>query len=261
MKALEPRLSKPLTMQRTDFVPELSRGQQEALKWLAVITMTLDHANKLLYDFDYPVMFWLGRLAFPLFAFLIAYNLVVREVKPTRYLWPLLVFALATQPLSMWVWKDRDGNILFTLYLGVLYLGLHALLLQRFHSFIAHALLIVIFFLPSLQVQYGPVGVFLIPVLVYFLRQPTLLGYVLLSVYLIAVNALLTPNVIAFFVSPLHGLYQLFSGLEPYMLVPLFLFPIVVLLSRLPLAVRRSNPWFFYAFYPAHLAALYLLAP
>jgi hypothetical protein len=261
MKTLEPHLTKTLESKPKDFVPVLSEAQQETLKWLAIFTMTLDHANKLLFNFDYPVMFWLGRLTFPLFAFLIAYNLAVREVKPTRYLWPLLLFALITQPLSMWVWQDTEGNILFTLYLGVLYVGLQALLSQRLHTFLAHALLVIIFFLPSLQVQYGPIGVFLIPLLAAFLKKPTLLAYTLLSVYLLAINALLQAKIMAFFVSPLHGFYQTFSGLEPYMLVPLLLFPVVLLISQLPLTLQRGSSWFFYGFYPLHMLALYLLAP
>lgn len=262
MKALAPQSIKSFAAQSETLVPTLSKGQQEALKWLAIITMTIDHVNKYIFQYDYPVMLWIGRLAFPLFALLIAYNLVVREVKPTRYLWPLLLFALGTQPLAMWINQTVTGNILFTLYLGVLYLGLHALLKQRLPAAVAHLSLGIIFFLPSLQVEYGPVGVLFIPVLVYFLKYPTLLNYVLISVYLVAVNTLATSDkIIAFFVSPVHGLYSTFSTLEPYVFVPLLLFPIVFMVSRLPITLVRSNPWLFYIFYPAHLFLLKLLAP
>jgi TraX protein len=262
MKTFAPQPSRSLITQPTDFVPTLSKGQQEALKWLAIITMTIDHVNKLIFHYHYPVMLWIGRLAFPLFVFLIAYNLVVREVKPTRYLWPLFLFALGTQPLFMWINQTVTGNILFTLYLGVLYVGLHGLLRQRLPAATTHLLLVIIFFLPALQVEYGPTGVFFIPLCVYFFKQPTPLSYVLLSVYLVAVNTLAASNkIIAFFVSPAHGLYSTLSTLEPYSFVPLLLFPIVSIVSRLPLTLVRSNPWLFYIFYPAHLFLLYLLAP
>jgi TraX protein len=262
MKTFAPRATKSFAAQSETLVPTLSKGQQEALKWLAILTMSIDHINKLIFHYDYPAMLWIGRLAFPLFAFLIAYNLVVREVKPTRYLWPLFVFALGTQPLVMWVNQTVTGNILFTLYLGVLYIGLHALLRQRLHPAVAHLLLIIIFFIPSLQVEYGPVGIFFIPVLVYFLKQATPLSYVLLSLYLIAVNTLSAPEKInAFFVSPAHGLYLTLSTLEPFVFVPLLLFPIVFMVSRLSITLTRSNPWLFYMFYPAHLLILKLLAP
>jgi TraX protein len=262
MKTFAPQPPTSLMTQRADFVPVLSKGQQEALKWLAIITMTIDHINKFIFNYDYPVMLWIGRLAFPLFAFLIAYNLAVREVKPTRYLWPLLLFALGTQPLSMWVNQAVTGNILFTLYLGVLCVGLQRILSQRLHPAVAHLLLVIIFFIPSLQVEYGPVGVLFIPGLVYFLKQPSSPGYVLLSVYLIAVNALAAPEKInAFLVSPAHGLYTTLSTLEPLAFMPLLLFPIVFMVSRLSITLTRSNPWLFYIFYPAHLFILKLLAP
>jgi hypothetical protein len=240
-------------------VPQLSNAQQEALKWLAIVTMTIDHINKILFQYDYPALLWIGRLAFPLFAFLIAYNLVVREVKPTRYLWPLLLFAVASQPILMWVTKESTGNILFTLYLGILYLGLKPLLEHRLPNMLVHLLLGLILFIPSLQVQYGPVGVFLIPVLVAFFKRPTALGYLLVSLYLVAVNTLSTETILTFFVSPLHGLYRL-ASLEPYAFIPLLLFPIAVFVSRLPFTLTRTNPWFFYTFYPAHFLTLHFLA-
>jgi hypothetical protein len=259
MKTLAPQST--FATPDTNFVPVLSKGQQETLKWLAILTMTFDHINKIIFNYDYPALLWIGRLAFPIFAFLIAYNLVVREVKPTRYLWPLVFFAIGTQPLYMWVWHDLKGNILFTLCLGVLYVGLHTLLRQRWHAAALHTLLVFIFFIPSLQVEYGPVGVFFIPVLVYFFRQPSTLGYVLLNLYLVAVNALSnTDEILAFFVSPLHGLYLVSSTLEPFAFMPLLLFPIIAALSHLPLTFRRSNPWFFYIFYPTHLFILKLVA-
>jgi hypothetical protein len=243
------------------FVPQLSSGQQEALKWLAIITMTLDHINKVIFHYDYPALLWIGRLAFPLFAFLIAYNLVVRDVKPTRYLYSLFLFALATQPIFMWVTKESTGNILFTLCLGVLYLGLKPLLEHRFPNVIVHLLLGCMLFIPSLQVQYGPIGVFFIPVLVAFFKRPSALGYLLVSLYLVTVNTLSTETILTFFVSPLHGLYRVGAGLEPYTFIPLLLFPIATLVSRLPITLTRSNPWFFYTFYPAHFLALHFLAP
>jgi hypothetical protein len=242
------------------FVPRLSNAQQEALKWLAIITMTLDHVNKLLFQYDYPALLWIGRLAFPLFAFLMAYNLVVREVKPTRYLWPLLLFAVVSQPIWMWVTKESEGNIFFTLYLGVLYLGLKPLLANRLPGPLTPLLLGFILFIPSLQVQYGPVGVFLIPVLAAFLKRPAALGYLLTCLYLIAVNAVTTPTVLTFFASPLHGLYRL-AAFELYAFVPLLLFPVATFVSHLPLTLTRTNPWFFYAFYPLHVLALHLLIP
>lgn len=57
----------------------ISSGTQEAIKWLAVISMTNDHINKYIFHEHYAVMFAFGRLAMPLFAFLLAYNLAKME--------------------------------------------------------------------------------------------------------------------------------------------------------------------------------------
>ena len=53
----------------------LSSGTLEALKWLALLLMTLDHINKHLLHASVPELFAAGRLALPLFGFVLGYNL------------------------------------------------------------------------------------------------------------------------------------------------------------------------------------------
>lgn len=52
-----------------------SDGAIEALKWLALGLMTVDHVNKYLLHDSVPVMFALGRATMPIFAVVLAYNL------------------------------------------------------------------------------------------------------------------------------------------------------------------------------------------
>lgn len=54
---------------------QLSSGSIEAVKWLAVALMTLDHINKYLCGRNLPMAFELGRIAMPLFVLLMAYHL------------------------------------------------------------------------------------------------------------------------------------------------------------------------------------------
>lgn len=54
---------------------KIASGTIEAIKWLAVIFMTIDHANAFLFAGVHAWMFSVGRLALPLFAFVLAYNL------------------------------------------------------------------------------------------------------------------------------------------------------------------------------------------
>lgn len=54
---------------------ELSSGSIEALKWLAIALMTLDHINTYLFDRSLQYAFELGRIAMPIFVLVMAYNL------------------------------------------------------------------------------------------------------------------------------------------------------------------------------------------
>ena len=53
----------------------LRSGTLEALKWLALLLMTLDHVNKHVLHASMPELFAAGRLALPLFGFVLGYNL------------------------------------------------------------------------------------------------------------------------------------------------------------------------------------------
>jgi hypothetical protein len=214
-------------------VPNLTSGQQEALKWLAIVTMTIDHINALLFNYSEQPLFWIGRLAFPLFAFLMAYNLVVRKVKPTRYVYPLVVFALCTQPVYYLVFNNWTGNIFMTLALGVLFVGLQRMAAQRIPMWLSYLFIAPLVAIPALHVDYGIPGVFLIPVVVFFLEHPRPLLLVGLGFYLLAVNTF-----------------------GPYSVMPLLLVPIIYFMSRFDLPLRRANPWLFYLFYPVHLLVL-----
>ncbi|MDH5691126.1 MAG: conjugal transfer protein TraX, partial [Candidatus Bathyarchaeota archaeon] len=43
---------------------------RELLKWIAIITMTVDHVGAILYP-EFTVLRFIGRLSFPLFAYLL----------------------------------------------------------------------------------------------------------------------------------------------------------------------------------------------
>jgi len=53
----------------------LTTGTVEALKWLGLVLMTIDHVNKYLLHEAMPALFAVGRLTMPIFAFVLAYNL------------------------------------------------------------------------------------------------------------------------------------------------------------------------------------------
>jgi TraX protein len=67
----------PLQANASALLPRLviPDGSLEALKWLALVLMTLDHVNKYLLHSTLPAMFNAGRIAMPVFAIVLAHNL------------------------------------------------------------------------------------------------------------------------------------------------------------------------------------------
>jgi len=98
---------------------------RESLKWLAILTMTIDHVGVALYP-EHIVLRYIGRLSFPLIAYLLILGLEsTRNVK--NYFTRLLLFALISQVpfyLARGVLPWEQLNIFFTLSLGVLFIYL-----------------------------------------------------------------------------------------------------------------------------------------
>jgi hypothetical protein len=102
----------------------IADGTLEAIKWLALLLMTADHVNKFLFAERLPGVYEAGRIAFPLFAFVLGYNLArPRAIESGAYARTakrLIAYgALAEVPfVAMVGWWPL--NILFTLLLAVL---------------------------------------------------------------------------------------------------------------------------------------------
>ncbi|NCB63002.1 MAG: conjugal transfer protein TraX [Clostridia bacterium] len=203
------------------------------LKFLACFSMLVDHITAaFLMDTPYWVLLrGFGRLAFPIFAFL-----VVEGCHKTRslpdYGRRLFLFALAAQIPFMLFARTASGSVILTFFLAVAAITLYENLLDHYFAPLAA--------LPALFMalmahwtdsDYGPIGVLLIFVL-----------------YLCGENR---P---AKFITLLVALYLLYLDL-------FFLFGAAALL---PLSLYngrrgRGGKWFFYWFYPLHLLLLYLI--
>jgi hypothetical protein len=89
------------------------------LKWLAIITMTIDHfgvivllpyTNNATVDVAYVIARLIGRIAFPLFAFMIAEGMMWTR-SPIKY-WSRLTFMTILIALAMWALKLFNINAL-----------------------------------------------------------------------------------------------------------------------------------------------------
>ncbi|NLY49374.1 MAG: hypothetical protein GX059_10235 [Clostridiales bacterium] len=239
-----------------------------ALKLLAIIVMAVDHVTAVFVPFDswlYLPGRLIGRLAFPIFAFLLVEGFHhTRSVK--KYLTRLGIFALISElPFDLAFYNshfsvfggniktDLPGmfsnpqlydtvvkrfleyqNIFFTLFLGLSAIWLISEVEKKYHKNILilnllNALITVGLSLLAelMNTDYGFMGVLLIVAFYLFRGKKIFIGLSLL---------LLSGNII-----------QAFSTL-----------------AVLPIAFYngkkgKSMKYFFYAFYPAHLLLLYVL--
>lgn len=105
-----------------------------ALKVIALISMVIDHVALYLMEHGtvlYETMRCIGRIAFPVFAFLIAEGFIHTRSR-YRYFFTLLGFAVISE-IPWYLLNGADGthNVMFTLALGVATLMVLKNLLQR----------------------------------------------------------------------------------------------------------------------------------
>ena len=105
-----------------------------ALKVIAMISMVIDHIALYLMEHGtvlYETMRLVGRIAFPVFAFLIAEGFIHTRSR-YRYFFTLLGFAVISE-IPWYLLNGADGthNVMFTLALGVATLMVLENLLQR----------------------------------------------------------------------------------------------------------------------------------
>ncbi len=209
-------------------------GTVEGLKWLGLLLMTGGHINKYLFNDALPLMFEASRLAMPIFVFVLAFNLArpgqLEKRMYQRIVKRLAVFgALASIPFiamgglyAGW-WPL---NILFTL----LALTTTAYLIDRGN--IGWAALM--FISAGATVEYWwPALLFGLAVWSYA-KKPTLAAA---SIAVIACSAL--------------------SFINDTMWA-LAVFPVLIASTCLDLRIPRLR-WAFYAYYPLHLGALWLI--
>lgn len=108
------------------------------LKIIAIVSMVIDHCAYFLMDNGtllYDAMRCVGRIAFPVFAFLIAEGFAYTHNKK-RYFTQLLGFAIVSEvPWYLLNGADGTHNVMFALALGVIALAILEKL-KRIASFV-----------------------------------------------------------------------------------------------------------------------------
>ena len=211
---------------------------RELLKWIAIITMTVDHVGAILYP-GLEILRFVGRLSFPLFAYLLILGMEsTRNVR--NYFIRLFIFAIISQvPFFLAINYEPFEllNIFFTLSFGLLFVYFF-----KRSSLLAFIPLLAFLILPFDYYVYGLAIIGCMSIL----RQNIKLGVV----SLVLLNAL--------FLVPFNSQFLSISAI-----------PLVVLhhngvLSN-PKGITKEyrnsliRKYFFYFYYPIHLAMLYII--
>ncbi len=214
------------------------------IKIIACLTMILDHIKYAIPITDNYFTQYLGRISFPLFAFLITEG-YVHTSNLKKYYKRLIIFALISQiPFMLFrtlVGKWQMLNIMFTLLLGLTAILIYDKWKNKFISCLA--VILIIYSGKILSVDYGWWGVAIIFVIYLFRDKKILLtiSYIVLTIvyyYLIFGNVLLK----------IRNMFYLI-----YTIVPI----IFILLYNGKQG--RKIKYFFYAFYPVHMIVLYII--
>ena len=213
----------------------------EVAKWIAVISMTCDHAGKILFPEIFAETHAIGRLAYPLLAGIVALRMSLDSASIGKYLRTLVPWGVASQPFYVVAGRQwTEGNILFSLALGVC--AWAALREMGDGRWARGAVMIVAVALFSTAVEYGPAGVATIPALAAVARTSLRRGFLAIG--------------------PFGVLANLVAGSPPLLpvdLIALLATPIVLLTMPFGARLSRLPKHAFYAYYPLHLYALHLL--
>jgi hypothetical protein len=219
--------------------PRFFDSGRELLKWIAIVTMTVDHIGAVMYP-DLEVLRFIGRFAFPLFAYLIVLGAEnTRNIR--KYFLRLFIFALISQVpffLALDIAPFELLNIFFTLSAGLAFI----------HFFKKNSVfaLIPLFASLVLPFDYGVYGLAVIGCM-YMLRANTKLGVTALvlinTIFLVSFNIqFLSIAAIPLILLHNRGSLNITRGLPKRLSIPLW------------------RKYFFYVYYPLHLTVLYIIS-
>lgn len=220
---------------------------QEGLKFLACAIMLLDHIGATL--IPWGTLRIIGRLAFPIFCFLLAEGAHYTR-SPRNYLLRLGIGAILSElPFDLalfgsWSWQHQ--SVMITLLLGAMAL----LAMKRMTQPLLKILVLLLFacLADFMNTDYGGAGVLMIAL--FGLTRERKYGWLvqLLGMYLIC--RWIIPGGVVWFI----GRYVFIEIFAILALIPIWLY------SGKKSTSSRAVQWAFYLFYPVHLWILYLIS-
>jgi len=209
----------------------VSDGSLEGLKWLALLLMVMDHANRYLFDESWRVLFDFGRVVMPLFGFVLMHRVArpgaLAAGTHVRVMQRLLAFGALSTPMFVALVGAWPLNILFMLLVSTAMVWL----LERGGA-LRIALAVFTFLVAGAVVEFWWFGVLCCLGAWAYCRRPTARR---LALWTLALASLWIVN-------------RNFAALAAL--------PLIWGASQVEIPLRRHR-WLFYGFYPAHLAALW----
>ncbi|WP_404471269.1 conjugal transfer protein TraX [Vreelandella venusta] len=153
-------------------------------QWLALFTMTVDHLTRYVLPSAWQLD-WagssIGRIAFPLFAAMVAWHGLFNTRNPLRYAWRILIIGIAAQVPYMLMPRASDAfilNVCFTLASG---LALGALVRQGWQHcqqqtlglgwlMFGAGVSVTVWYFLGFWVEYGHNGLLLIPLFMFAMQ-------------------------------------------------------------------------------------------
>ncbi len=216
-----------------------------SLKLIACITMLIDHIGAVFFP-NITLLRIIGRIAMPIYCFMLTEGAVYTRNKP-KYLLRLLLSAFISElPFDMLFRSRADfsyQNVMFTLSIGMLCIFLSDSAKKKSGKVPGIILSVVIFALGCAAAEmigsdYGYIGVLMVASFYFFKGKP-----VAAAISLIAVN-----SVVYMIRSNMSGIpLQVFAALA---LVPIYMY------GGKKGGGGRAAKYFFYSFYPAHMIIL-----
>lgn len=212
------------------------------IKIIACITMFLDHIKYADPIFVNWCTVYMGRIAFPLFAFMITEG-YVHTKDLNKYIKRLVNFAIISQ-IPFMLFRTLTGNWLILNVLFGFVLGIQAIkIFEKINNKIIAIFvdIIIMIFASLIKIEYGWYAVSMILILYVFKKNKVVLSimYILLVILYYAINGLLSIMYI------------------PYIILTVLPLAFILLYNG---EKGRDVKWVFYIFYPLHLSVVYLLS-
>lgn len=224
-----------------NLILQRNRFNTEILKIIAVITMVIDHIGAIFLP-QYAILRYIGRMAFPMFTYAVAVGYRYTHNKK-KYFRNLFIFGIITIPFYVFAFGKVRTNTMLEFA----------------------ALILFLYFLDNTNKLYKPLATFLIIVLC-TITEIFILPLIGFS-HEYGLYGILMGIIFYYFdVKHYHPIItlMLFSfiticyGNRIQMIAPVA-YIIIICINMFDFSKIKLNKWFFYIFYPGHLALFGLI--